>query len=140
MTVCKFVFDCVYLLYQKYHKINPNQGGSYINSPNQIKNKNTTINHINDDDKYFQYAPTVALNNKEIGRNYQRLSKIKYLISKKLEKNTFSTRKDDWKTTPIFALNKLYVKKMNIYPVYISKQKSKPEKQVIFLMIPIEEG
>ena len=33
----QFVFDCVHLLYFKYHKINPNQGGSYIDTPNWIK-------------------------------------------------------------------------------------------------------
>ena len=42
-----FVFDCVHLLYYKCHKINPNRGGSYIDSPDWIKSqkkkKNTTI-------------------------------------------------------------------------------------------------
>ena len=28
-----FIFDCVNLLYYKYHKINFNRGGSYIDSP-----------------------------------------------------------------------------------------------------------
>ena len=32
-----FTFDSVYLLYYKCHKINPNRGGSYINSPDWIK-------------------------------------------------------------------------------------------------------
>ena len=27
------IFDYVQLLYYKYHKINPNRGGSYIDSP-----------------------------------------------------------------------------------------------------------
>ena len=26
----EFVFDCIHLLYYKYHKINPNRGGLYI--------------------------------------------------------------------------------------------------------------
>ena len=34
----EFVFDCVQLLYYKCHKISPNRGGSYIDSPNWIKN------------------------------------------------------------------------------------------------------
>ena len=34
-----FVFGCVQLLYYKCHKINPNLGGSYIDSPDWIKNK-----------------------------------------------------------------------------------------------------
>ena len=32
-------FDYVQLLYYKCHKINPNRGGSYIDSPNWIKKK-----------------------------------------------------------------------------------------------------
>ena len=38
------VFDCVHLLYFKCHKINPNEGGSCINSPDWIKNKKATVN------------------------------------------------------------------------------------------------
>ena len=35
-----FIFDCVHLFYYKYHKINPNRGGSYIDSPDLIKKQN----------------------------------------------------------------------------------------------------
>ena len=42
-----FVFDYVYLLYYKCHKINPNRGGSYIDSPDWIKNIKATINPVN---------------------------------------------------------------------------------------------
>ena len=37
----EFVFDYVHLLYYKCHKIKQNHIGSYINSPNWIKNKNS---------------------------------------------------------------------------------------------------
>ena len=37
----EFVFKYDNLLYYKCHKINPNRGGSYIDSPNWIKNKNS---------------------------------------------------------------------------------------------------
>ena len=33
MKCNEFVFDYLHLLYYKYHKINPNRGGSYIDSP-----------------------------------------------------------------------------------------------------------
>ena len=33
------IFDCVHLLYYKCHKINPNHGGSYINSPDWIETR-----------------------------------------------------------------------------------------------------
>ena len=35
----KFVFDYVHLWYYKFHKINPNCGGSNIDSPDSIKTK-----------------------------------------------------------------------------------------------------
>ena len=35
----EFVFDYVHLLYYKYHKINPNCDGLYVDSLDWIKNK-----------------------------------------------------------------------------------------------------
>ena len=64
----EFVFDYVNLLYYKCHKIDPNLGGSYIDSPDWIKNKKTTVYHVNKkDNKCFQDAVTIALNYEEIG-------------------------------------------------------------------------
>ena len=57
-----FFYNGVNLLYDKYHKISLNRGGSYIDSPKCLKNKKATINPRNNDDKCFQYALTVALN------------------------------------------------------------------------------
>ena len=34
-----FIFDSVQLMYYKCHKVNYKRGGSYIDSPNRIKNK-----------------------------------------------------------------------------------------------------
>ena len=62
-----YIFDYVHLLYCKCHKINPNRGGSYIDSPDWIKSKKARINFINQ--KYnqrFQYAVISALNCKKI--------------------------------------------------------------------------
>ena len=68
-----FVFDYVYLLSYKYYKIKPNCGGSYIDSPDWIKDKNETINlplppspPKKKDKKHFQYTVTVALNHSKI--------------------------------------------------------------------------
>ena len=46
-----FLYNCVHLLYYKCHKTNPNCGGSYIDSPDWIKDKKSTINTINKKDK-----------------------------------------------------------------------------------------
>ena len=51
----EFVFDYIHLSYYKFQKINLNRGGSYIDSPDWIKNKNAKIDPINKkDNKCFQ--------------------------------------------------------------------------------------
>ena len=57
-----FEFDGVISLYYDFNKISLNRGGSYVDSPKWLKNKKSTINPKNNDDKYFQYAVTLALN------------------------------------------------------------------------------
>ena len=47
MKGTEFVFNYVQLLCYKCHKTNPNCSGSHIDSPDWIKNKKGTINHIN---------------------------------------------------------------------------------------------
>ena len=113
-----FVFDYVQLLYYKCHKINPNGGRSYRDSPNWIKNKKTTINSINKkDNKCIQYAVTVALNYEEIRKDLQRTTKIKPFINKHNQEGIdFSSQKIDWRE---FEKNK-----NKIYPDYISKHNS----------------
>ena len=61
MRGSSFDFDGVNMLYYDLNKINLNRGGSYIDSPEWIKNKKATINPNNNDNKCFQYALTVAL-------------------------------------------------------------------------------
>ena len=56
----EFAFDHIHLLYYKCHKIIPNRGGSYTDSPDWIKNKKAAINPIDKkDNKCFQYPVTV---------------------------------------------------------------------------------
>ena len=78
MKRIEFVFHYVHLLYYKCHKINPNCGVLYIGSPGQIKNKKSRINPINKkENKCFQYAITVKLNDGEIKKDPHRITKIK---------------------------------------------------------------
>ena len=102
------------------------------------KRKNTNINSINDYDKCFQYTSTVALNHEEIGKNSQKISKSQPVINKYNWKGTnFPLGKDDWKkfekNNPTLMCYML--KKMTIYPAYISKHNLNHEKQIILLMI-----
>ena len=141
IKVSKFIFDYVHLLYDKGHKINLNCVGSYIDSPDWIKKKKTTINPINrKDKKCFQYAVTVALNHEQTGKYAERISKIKPLINKyKWEGINFSSEKDDWKKSEknnvAIPLNVFSVKKEKICPAYASKNNPICEKYAIFLMI-----
>ena len=83
MKGSEFVFNYVQLLYYKFHKINPNRGGSYMDSPDWVKNKKATVNPINKiDNKCFQYTVTVALNHVEIKKYLQIITKIKPFINK----------------------------------------------------------
>ena len=83
----------------KCHKINLSHEGSYIDSLDWIKNKQATTNPVNDDNKWCQYAATVALNNEEIWKHLQRISKIKSIISKyKWKGINYPSGKDDWKS------------------------------------------
>ena len=66
MKGSEFVFDSVDLLEYKLNKIGLNRGGSYVDSPKLLKNKKAIINPKNNDDKCFQYALTVALNDQNI--------------------------------------------------------------------------
>ena len=50
-----FIFDSLKLLYYKCHKINFKRGGSWIDSPDWIKNKNAKINPKNTDVFNMQY-------------------------------------------------------------------------------------
>ena len=109
-----FVFDYVHSLYYKYHKIDPNCGGSCIDSPDWIKNKEATIQPINKrDNKCFQYVVTVALNHEEIKKDSQRITKIKPFINNyNWQEINFSSEKDDWKKSGknkgTIVLNVLY--------------------------------
>ena len=99
MKVGDFVVDYVLLLYYQCYKIYPSRGGSYIDSPDWIKNKNAAINPINKKDKkQFQCAVTVALNHEETGSHSKRVTNIKPFINKhKWEGISFPSEKGNWK-------------------------------------------
>ena len=90
-----FVYDGVDALYFNLNKISLGRGGSYIDSPKWLKNKMTTINPKNNDDKCFQ---SVALNYEQIKKDSQRISKIKPFIDKYIWKEIdFPAHNKDWK-------------------------------------------
>ena len=146
MRGSEFVFNYVHLFYYKYHKIDPNRGGSHIDSPDWIKYKRTTINVTNKkNNKCSQYSVKVALSHSQIGKNPERITRIKPFINKyNWKKINFLSKKDDWKKIEknnlAIANNILYAKKEKAYPAFISKHNSNREKQVNILMSPNGEG
>ena len=136
-----FEFDGVNFLYYYFNKISLNRGGSYIDSPKWLKDKKSTINPKNNDDKYFQYAFTLALNLDKIKKDLQRISKIKSFIDQYNWKDIdFPSASKDWRKFELnnrIALKILYVphntRKVNV--AYKSKHNLTCDKQVILLMI-----
>ena len=142
MKGSEFEFDGINLLYYDFNKTSLNRVGPYIDSPEWIKNKKSTINPKNNDYKCFQYAVTVALNRDKINKHSQRVSKIKPFINQYNWSNIdFPSTSKDWKKFELnnesIALNILYVphKTRKICPAYKSKYILTHENQVILLMI-----
>ena len=93
MKRSEFEFDGVNLLRYDFNKTSLNRGGSYIDSPEWIKNKRSTINPKNNDYKCFQYAVIVVLNRDKINKHLQRVSKIKPFINQYNWSDRFSIYK-----------------------------------------------
>ena len=122
MRGSEFEFGGVNFLYYDLNKTSINRGGSYIDSLKWLKDKTSTINPKNNNDKCFQYAVTLALNLDKIKKEPQRVSEIKPSIEKyNWEDIDFPSTSKDWKKFECnneVALNILYVpyntKKINI--------------------------
>ena len=69
MRGSELTFDSVDALYYALNKISLSRDGSYIDSPECLKNKKATVNPKNNDDKCFQYALTVELSYEKIKTN-----------------------------------------------------------------------
>ena len=136
-----FEFDGVNSLYYDFNKIGLNRGGSYIDSPKWLKDKISTTNPKNNDDKCFQYAVTLALNLDKIKKDPQRISKIKPFINQYDWKDIeFPPTNKDWRKFELnneIALNILYVphNTRKIQVAYKPKNNLTCDKQVILLMI-----
>ena len=141
MRGSEFEFDGVNFLYYDFNKISLNRCGSYMDSLKWLKDKKSTINHINNDGKGFQYAVTLALNLDKIRKNPQRISKIKPFMDQYNCKDIdLPSTSKDWRkleSNNEIALNVLCVphntRKINV--AYKSKNNLTCDKQVISLMI-----
>ena len=142
-----YTFESADMLGIHFHNIKLKRGSSYIDSPKLTKNKRATINPKNSkDNKYFQYAIIAALHNQEIGRDSQRISKLKPCINnynwkdinfpsgtdkyKKFERNNKDAALNIFSAPP----NK---EKINI--MYKSSHSRTRKKQVVLLTITDNE-
>ena len=142
MRGSEFIFDSVDALYYDLNKVSLSRGRSYIDSPEWLKNKRTTTNPKNNDDKCFQYFLVVALSHEEIKNHPERISNIKPFIDlynwKEID---FPPDNKDWKkfesNNKSIALNILYVRHntKEIRHAYKSEYNLERENQVILLMI-----
>ena len=144
MKKSNLLYDRFRAFYYKLYKISINRGGgSYIDSLDWIKTKKATINPNNkNDDKYMQYAISIALNYEEINNNPERISKIKPFINMYNWKDmNFPTHKEDWntfeKSNKSIAVNIFYASYNieQLRPAYISKFNYARKNQVNLLMI-----
>ena len=139
MKGSEFVSDSFDLLH--YQLLN--RGGSYIDSPEWLKNKKATINSKNNHEKCFQYAITVALDFQNINNHPERVNNINPFIDQYHWKEIqFPSHKNDWKkfkkNSKSIALTVLYVPHnfKEIRHAYKSRHYLNREDQVILLMIP----
>ena len=141
MRGLEFEFDGTNFFYYSFNERNIYRGGTYIDSPKWLKDKKSTINPKNNDDKCFQYAVTLALNLDNIDNHPERISKIKPFINQYNWKDIdFPPTNKDWRKLELnndIALNILYTphNTNKIQLAYRSKNNLTCNKQIILLMI-----
>ena len=141
MSRSDFEFDGINFLYYDFNKKSIYRGGTYVDSPKWLKDKRSTINPKNNDNKCFQYATTLALNLDNIDNHPERIYKIKAFIDQYNWKDIEfpPTRKDlrKFELNNDIALNILYIphNTKRIQLAYRSKNNLTCDKQVILLMI-----
>ena len=134
-----FEFDGINFLYYDFSKTSIYRGGTYIDSPKWLRDKKSTINPKNKDNKCFQYAAALALNLDNIDKNP--FFEIKPFIENYNWKDIeFPPTSKDWRKFELnnkIALNILYIlyntKKIQV--AYRSKNNSSCDKLIILLMI-----
>ena len=82
MKESSYIFERIDLLEYHLHKISLNRGGTYIESPECIKNKGVTIYTKNTKNNMcFQYAIIAALNHQNIDHHRERILKLRPFIN-----------------------------------------------------------
>ena len=141
MRGLEFEFDRINFFYYSFNKTSIYRGGTYIGSLKWLKDKKSTINPKNKDDKCFQSAVTLALNLDNIDNHPERISKIKPFINQYNWKDIdFPPTNKGWRKLELnsdIPLNILYIphNTKQIQLAYRSKNNLTCNKQIILLMI-----
>ena len=136
-----FEFEGIHFFNYNFNKTSIYRGGSYIDSPKWLKDKESAINPKNNDHKCLQYAATLALNFDNINNHPVKISKVRPFIDQYNWKDiAFPATSKDSKKFELnnkVALNFLYLphntKKIQL--AYRSKFNLTNNKQIILLMI-----
>ena len=93
-----FEFDGVNVLYYDFKKTSIYRDGSYIHSPQWLKDKKSNINPKNNNHKCSQYAVTLALNLGNINNHPEKVPNIRPFIDQYNWKDIdFPAMSKDWK-------------------------------------------
>ena len=77
-----YLFHGIVSLVVDIHEVELIRGGSYIKLPEWIENKHAVLNPKTDDDECFKWAVIQALHHEEIGKDPQRILKLKTICIK----------------------------------------------------------
>ena len=98
MKDSSFVFESVDLLYYSLHKKALKRGGSYIKSPEWLRNKRATINPKTIDNKCFRDSIVASLNHEKISHHPERISNLMPFFDQYNWKGIeFPSHSKDWK-------------------------------------------
>ena len=116
--------------------LNKNNENTYVETPICIKSKKAVLNPKSNDNKSFQYSITLSLYHKEVGNNFNRITKIKpYVNNFNWNNINFPPANQDYET---FELNNENIS-LNIYQFDNEKvsqlYKSKYDKKQVILLL-----
>ena len=136
-----YLFHGIVSLIVDIHEVELIRGGSYIKLPEWIENKHAVLNPKNDDDECFKWAVIQALHHEEIGKDPQRINKLKPFVLRynwdgiKFPATTNQISKFE-KQNPDIAVNVLFLHLgKDIRQYYISEFNGKRDKVVDLLLI-----
>ena len=138
-----YLFHGIVSLDVDIHEVELIRGGSYIKLPEWIENKHAVLNPKNDDEECFKWAVIQALHHEEIGKDPQRINKLKPFVSRynwngiKFPATTNQISKFE-KQNPDIAVNVLFLHLgEEVRQYYISEYNG--ERDIIVDLLLIEE-